>query len=482
MQKKENNQEKMDIEITSLIKSLQSTSKSEDRLKILNKIRSHREKLSSSRFLDVIFSIIRNDADSHVRRSAILSLCYSKEKEVLAPLINAMHNDRDPYARFDASRTIGTLGFSEAIPALIKTIQKEKIKRIRDESAYSIGLIEDESAIPFLAELVENDTEIYGTAALAISRINGKNGTITLTKLLSVKRTENLWSVIYGLELLGKKAQKAIPRLINLAKTHHDESIRTKAIDAMGYIGGKLAIDFLEEELNNEQEEKLRFWLALAHGRIFGKDSKGANELLKMFAYNLIDDDQMTEYILLCRRFIFDLRNEANNSAKVKDITTTQKKLRYGESEFTEFKEHLLWNKKTQQINKDMRLKMAILISSFMNSQGGTIYIGIDNNQKVVGLEKDLSLLAKEKQNKDGFQLYLTSIIKQYIGLKFKDYYHIFFDEIDGHTICGIDIKRAPEPIFITDGSKTSFYIRAEGSKELLNTQEAVEYCKLHWN
>lgn len=465
----------------SIIKSYQNTSDKKERLQLLQELGRYYKYLKIPKYRNILFLVMENHSDPHVRRSFIKSLSYSKEKDVLEPLIIAMHKDKDPYARFDAARTIGTLKFSESVPALVKTMQNDSFKRIRDEAAYSLGMIGDENAIPFLVEIVKNDDEIFGTAALAISRINGEKGITSLIKLLSINKVENLWYVIYALELLGEKAQKAVPKLSQIAKKHSDYDVRAKAIFSLGHVGGKESIEFLEGELESEEDYYFRSWLALAHGRIFGRDSLGGKELIRLFAFHQMDEEQIMEYQFLCRKFYFDLEEMLNESSKEERTSKLLQKIKNGESNITEFKSYLLWNEHTKQINKEMRFKIALSIASFMNSEGGTIYIGIDDNNNIVGLEKDYSLLDMGKQNNDGFQLYFTSIIKQYIGLKYNDYFSLTFERINDKEICVIDIRKSPEPIYVSDKKNTHFAIRGKGSKEILDIKTAHDYIKLHW-
>jgi predicted HTH transcriptional regulator len=68
-----------------------------------------------------------------------------------------------------------------------------------------------------------------------------------------------------------------------------------------------------------------------------------------------------------------------------------------------EFKSTYTWNIKENRIDKDLKFNVLKTIVGFMNSNGGTLIIGVDDNHQVVGM--DLDFKSNWKGNKDGFIL-----------------------------------------------------------------------------
>lgn len=150
-----------------------------------------------------------------------------------------------------------------------------------------------------------------------------------------------------------------------------------------------------------------------------------------------------------------------------------------GESESVEFKSTLRYDLKQKMVNKKLEFVIAKTISAFLNSSGGNLFIGIDDNANSLGLSDDYSTL--KKQDKDGFELQLIEIIKKYIGIETSPYIRITFPEYDEKTICRVQITPSNKPIFISFEGKEDFFIRSGCSSQPLNRAEQSQYEKEHW-
>jgi len=159
--------------------------------------------------------------------------------------------------------------------------------------------------------------------------------------------------------------------------------------------------------------------------------------------------------------------------ASIKDI------IEKGESETVEFKSTLRWN--MEQHRKDKEIEFAVLktIVGFMNSKGGTLLVGVNNNKKVIGLQNDYDTLWRT--NRDGFELHLRSKIDSFIGKEFAHFVKISFEELEGKDICRVEVKDSPKPIFIEKDGGEEFYIRSGNATKPLDKREIAEYIKMHW-
>jgi len=150
-----------------------------------------------------------------------------------------------------------------------------------------------------------------------------------------------------------------------------------------------------------------------------------------------------------------------------------------GENEKLEMKSTMRFDIREGKINSKMEYIVAKSISSFLNSEGGTLIIGVDDNGNVLGLEKDYQTLTK--QNPDGFQLHLRQIIKKYLGYFFEKYITISFPHLDGKEICVLQISKSGRPVFVTYEGNEFFFVRNGNSSIPKNRREQSEYEKLHW-
>lgn len=150
-----------------------------------------------------------------------------------------------------------------------------------------------------------------------------------------------------------------------------------------------------------------------------------------------------------------------------------------GENESLEIKSTLRFDLKEGIVNKKLEYVVAKTISAFLNTEGGTLIIGVDDDDNILGLEKDTQTL--NKQNVDGFELHLRQVIKKYLGDYFEKYIKVTFPKVDDKEICQIQISKSGKPVFVTFEGRESFFVRNGNTSIPKNRQEQSEYEKLHW-
>lgn len=150
-----------------------------------------------------------------------------------------------------------------------------------------------------------------------------------------------------------------------------------------------------------------------------------------------------------------------------------------GENEKLELKSTLRYDLRENKINKKLEFVIAKTVSAFLNSDGGILIIGVDDDSNALGLEKDIETLSKK--DIDGFELHLRNIIKKHLGSNFEKYLKVTFPTIDEKTICKVQIFKSGKPVFATFEGKENFYVRNGNSSIPKNRAEQSEYEKLHW-
>jgi predicted HTH transcriptional regulator len=130
-------------------------------------------------------------------------------------------------------------------------------------------------------------------------------------------------------------------------------------------------------------------------------------------------------------------------------------------------------------VNKTLEYVIAKTISAFLNSNGGNLFIGVDDDQNALGLYDDISTL--KKKDVDGFELQLIEVIKKYIGKEFSSHIKISFPEYDKKYICRLSISQSSKPVFVSFEGKEDFFIRSGCSSQPLSREEQSAYEKEHW-
>ncbi len=151
--------------------------------------------------------------------------------------------------------------------------------------------------------------------------------------------------------------------------------------------------------------------------------------------------------------------------------------IQQGESSELEFKSTFQWDLKQKQQNKNLRDMVIKTVAAYLNSDGGTLLIGVDDNGDILGIEKDLRFV--RGNSLDQFELLLTRVLTDKIGTEFSPFIRVSFEQIAGKTICVVEVKSSPKPCYV-DGQK--FYIRTGNATRELPMAKAMEYIRLHWD
>lgn len=154
--------------------------------------------------------------------------------------------------------------------------------------------------------------------------------------------------------------------------------------------------------------------------------------------------------------------------------------IKKGEGIFTEFKETLRYDIRKGEVSKEMEHAVIKAIVGFMNSDGGTLLIGVDDNALVKGLENDYKSLPKK--NRDGFENHLSMLVKTMIGLPFSKYVSVQFENMEDKDICMVTVRESHKPAYVRNGDKKEeFFVRVGNSTQPFMMSEAEEYIKTHW-
>jgi len=143
-----------------------------------------------------------------------------------------------------------------------------------------------------------------------------------------------------------------------------------------------------------------------------------------------------------------------------------------GESEVVEFKSTLRTNLHTR--SKDPRMELAVLktLDGFLNTNGGTLIVGVSDDGTPVGIQAD------EFENEDKMSLHLMNIVKARMGVSAMTNLHVRFDDHDDCRVMVVKCRNAPTPVFVKDGDTERFYIRTGPSTTELSPSQTQDYVK----
>ena len=149
-----------------------------------------------------------------------------------------------------------------------------------------------------------------------------------------------------------------------------------------------------------------------------------------------------------------------------------------GESYSLEFKSTLQWDVVQNRQNNDLRLSALKTVAAFLNSQGGTLVIGVEDDGTVLGLGNDLKLV---NGSKDKFEQLLTRLVSDWIGMNVAPLYRVRFESIGEREVCIVDVERSPEPTFLKTEKGKLFFIRVGNTTRALDHEETLRYVETNW-
>lgn len=143
--------------------------------------------------------------------------------------------------------------------------------------------------------------------------------------------------------------------------------------------------------------------------------------------------------------------------------------IRRGENKTIEFKQTFSKNIKTNQDDKEIKKSSLKNIVGFLNTEGGSLLIGVSDEGHVVGIEEDFY------KTNDKYLLNFKNALNSKIGAEF---YPLI--DYDIHTVLGkkvllVECKPSSEPCFYED---VEFFVRTNPATDKLEGKKQNEYIK----
>lgn len=280
------------------------------------------------------------------------------------------------------------------------------------------------------------------------------------TKRASLER-HHLFPKAY-LATLGIADRKDVNQIANYAFVEWPDNLAISGTAPSEYFAEYMA------RLTKAEQQNMRFWHALPP----------AWETMPFPQFLEERRKRMAEVV----RAGFDKLWSHAEAVELDAEHSTAELLELGEGAHLELKSSARYNLHTQA--RDERLEQVIVktVAGFLNADGGTLLIGVNDDGEPVGLANDYALT--KKGNRDGFELFLSDLFETHLGKPVLGLLAISFDVVEGHDVCRIDVRPSSRPIFVKPpkGPKTAdFYVRFGNSTRQLTSDEVLEYEKEHW-
>lgn len=143
-----------------------------------------------------------------------------------------------------------------------------------------------------------------------------------------------------------------------------------------------------------------------------------------------------------------------------------------GEGAGVEFKSTIRMNLKSGKHGKEIEFAWLKAVVAFLNSEGGSLLLGVNDEGKVCGVEVD------GFENNDRCLLHVKNLFNQYVGVEFSSCVNIsIVEQLEGDVVM-VECEKSPDPVFMRIGKNEEFYIRSGPSSVKLSPSQIVNFVQ----
>ena len=164
-----------------------------------------------------------------------------------------------------------------------------------------------------------------------------------------------------------------------------------------------------------------------------------------------------------------------------KEVIDYTKIISEGEHQNLEFKSTFGYNIQNESPDKNMRFIITKTIAGFLNSDGGTLLIGVEDNGNIYGLGKDYEF--SFKHNKDSFLMeFRNNLESSFKDVIIRRNINYKFESINNKEILVVNIEKSREPIFLKKENQKILFVRRENKTDpITDAEEIHEYIEDNW-
>ncbi|AMK11394.1 helix-turn-helix domain-containing protein [Pseudodesulfovibrio indicus] len=145
-----------------------------------------------------------------------------------------------------------------------------------------------------------------------------------------------------------------------------------------------------------------------------------------------------------------------------------------GEGGRLEFKQTLRFNLKSGKNGKEIEHACLKTVSAFLNSEGGTLLVGVADDGTVTGFGED------NFESDDRALLHFNNLVDRHIGTEFSRYIDSAVIDVDGVKVLRIHCIPARAPAILDAAKGEEFYVRSGPASRALTFRQFREWLEKH--
>jgi type I restriction enzyme, R subunit len=161
-------------------------------------------------------------------------------------------------------------------------------------------------------------------------------------------------------------------------------------------------------------------------------------------------------------------------------LRTLEELLANDEDDAVEYKSTARWDIREERRNPAIEDAIVKTVAAFLNTEGGTLLIGVGPDRTVVGLSPDYPHV--KPPNGDGFVNWLTSHLANALGAAAVMRTRARVIAHDGFEICRLDVAKSSQPVWASNSrGDRLFYVRMNNSSRVMPDGELRAYVSDRW-
>lgn len=248
---------------------------------------------------------------------------------------------------------------------------------------------------------------------------------------------------------------------------------RDQAAELWGEILRTLEVhhELMAEMASSESDVALREWLRL------GKEAERAARSLEGLGLLSREEASWRRSATLLALQGLSRPKEADFAivkAQMTQASDIRALVKMPEGSQLEFKATARLNIETGQ--KDDRLKRAIVktVAAFLNTDGGTLLIGVRDDGHVIGIEGDIALFDRSE---DKYERFLRDTFRSALGdVAVSAGVAIDFVRVEGKSVCRVTVSPSDEGVWCEEDNNDRFYVRNGNQTLALRGRKVSDY------
>jgi hypothetical protein len=283
-------------------------------------------------------------------------------------------------------------------------------------------------------------------------------------------KSSELHDKISGNMLITPYYKNTIPEIAEAVNIWLDEDKNTE--NSLPFKIGNTSY-WSKFEYFNKEKGKYIFGIVVSESSFSVKMGKDRFEnLLLSLLITFIGFIAALFFILRYNRLLRQVPKPGINSTNFeRDITSLSKS---PESKTLEFKSTIRFNLRTEKNDKAIEHAWLKSVAAFLNTDGGVLLIGVNDEGNFQGIEKD------NFENTDKASLHIKNLVNRYIGIEYMKFVNIHSGNLNNRPIIALVCKQATKPAYLNLPNEELFYIRIGPSSTKLTVSQAVEHIVNH--